>query len=118
MPLTIVARVWPRRSRAARLTSPRERRRLARELEGLIAAARDRSRPRGAEVPVNRAEVIACSELIHELADDLSGDAPLRPPGIAMLRRLLRDGGSPLYGPAEHSLESTLIHARDALLPD
>jgi hypothetical protein len=34
-----------------------------------------------------------------------------------MIRRLLRDGGSPLYGPAEHSLEATLKHARDALLP-
>jgi hypothetical protein len=117
MSQTIVARVWTRRSRAARLTSRRERQRLARELDGLIAAARDRSRPRGAQVPVNRAEVIACTELIHELADDLRGDATLQPPGIAMLRRLLRDGGSPLYGPAEHSLESTLIHARDALLP-
>jgi hypothetical protein len=113
---TIVARVWPRRSRAARLTSQGERQRLARQLEGLISAARDRSQPHGAQVPVNRAEVIACSELIHELADDLRGDAPLQPPGIAMLRRLLRDGGSPLYGPAEYPLESTLVHARDALL--
>ena len=105
--------------RAAELTSPGERRALADQLDGLVDEVTGPPSLRGAAAPVARDAVRACRELLLELADDLRQAKLIRPQGTALLRRLLRDGGSPLYAPGEtHALQVALIEARAALLLD
>jgi hypothetical protein len=107
------------RWRAAQMTSQRERRRIAEEIDGVLEAAAGPPRPRGAAVPLDRAGVLACDGLLRVLADDLRHADLVQPRGVALLRQLLRDGGSPLYAPeAEGSLDRSLRHARAALLLD
>jgi hypothetical protein len=107
------------RWRAAQLTSPRERRGLADEIDRVLEAAAQPARPRGAAVPLDRAAVLACGGLLRVLADDLRHAELVQPRGVALLRQLLRDGGSPLYAPeAEGSLDRSLRRARAALLLD
>jgi hypothetical protein len=107
------------RLRAAQLTSPRERGRLAEELDGVLEAAAQPAGLRGAAVPLDRRAVLACGGLVRVIADDLRHAELVQPRGVALLRQLLRDGGSPLYAPeVEGSLDRSLRHARAALLLD
>jgi hypothetical protein len=107
------------RWRAAQLTSDRERRGLANEIDRVLEAAAQPARLRGAAVPLDRSGVLACGGLLRVLADDLRHAGLVQPRGVALLRQLLRDGGSPLYAPeAEGSLDISLRRARAALLLD
>lgn len=105
--------------RASELTARGERRALADQIDALVDEVIAPPRRRGAAAPVDRDGVRACLRLFIELADDLRRAERLRPQGVALLRVLLRDGGSPLYAPgASRALHIALIEARDALLLD
>jgi len=105
--------------RAAELTARGERRALADQLDALVDEVIAPPRPRGAAAVVDRDGVRACLRLFVELADSLRQAERIRPEGVALLRVLLRDGGSALYSPgASRALQTALIEAQDALLLD
>jgi hypothetical protein len=106
----LAARAWQLAHRATRA-------RLACALDNVLAELAGAPGPRaGAAVPVDRREAaIARSELIR-LADRLRDGRPIAAKGIAMLRRLLCDGASPLYLPdADDELWRALRRAAIAL---
>lgn len=87
-------------ARAWQLTRPRACARIARTLTAVLAEAERPIAPRGAAVPVRRAEVeMARDELVRAVAR-LRDPRPVRPRGVVMLRRLLADGDGPLYAPS------------------
>jgi hypothetical protein len=103
--------------RARQLTSPRRRQRLADRLERVVQDAASPQPARSSAVPLNREEIRRCAGLLYNLAAELRDDQPVTPRGVLVLRRLLYDGGSPLYaGEADGALELELRHARAALL--
>jgi hypothetical protein len=107
------------RWRAAQLTSARVRRGLATEIDRVLEAAAQPPRPRGAAVPLDRSAVLACDDLLRGLAHDLRHAEPVQVRGVALVRQLLRDGGSPLYAAeAERALDESIRRARAALLLD
>src|SRR5262245_50365371 len=104
--------------RAAQLARPRPRRRYANSLRNVIAAAE--APPRGlygAEVAVNRREVLAARSVMLDLAEALEGSDPVDPRGVAITAATLRDGNSPLYThTADGELARQVVAARDGLL--
>jgi hypothetical protein len=104
--------------RAEQLCSARNRRALARGLERVIDAAEERPHPYSSAVPLRRAAIVDSREGMLELAAELrdtNQDVNVR--GIALVERLLTDGGSPLYMQKdEESLDGAISHARAALL--
>jgi hypothetical protein len=107
------------RWRAVQLTSPRERLGLAEEIDSLLEVAARPPRPRGAAAPLDRSAVIACDELLRELAYDLRRAEPVQARGVALVRQLLRDGGSPLYAAdTDGALGRSIRHVQAALLLD
>jgi hypothetical protein len=86
--------------RAAWLTRSRTRDRLAASIDHVLAAA-DRRVPRlSSAVEPDRREVIAARPHLAELRELLRSTTPVYAQGVAMLRQLLRDGGSSVYVPA------------------
>jgi len=85
-------------ARALQLTSPRNRRRLARSLQRLLQDAND---PRiyfmSAVVPPSRSQVREARSLIVEIVSRLRSGDPVDAPGVARLATLLRDGAGPCY---------------------
>ena len=79
--------------RAAQLVRPR----LADDLRRAVTAP---GRPRGAGVPVCRAEVLDAAPALLALADDLDDVRDPAARGVALTLALLRDGGGPLYRPS------------------
>jgi hypothetical protein len=107
------------RWRADQLTAPLARQGLADEVDRLLEDAARASRPRGAAVPLDWPGVWACGELLRELAHDLRHAELVYARGVALVRELLRDGGSPLYvADTEGALDRAIKHARAALLLD
>ena len=109
------------RWRARQLTSHRNRRRLAKEVERVLNAAG--TRPPwlgGSAAPLNRVEIARCRELLQALASDLRGAEPVALRGVALTAQLLHDGCSPLYAPhppaVAGELERDIRRARAALL--
>lgn len=104
--------------RAEQLCSARNRRALARGLERVIDAAEERPHPYSSAVPLRRAAILDAREGMLELAAELrdtNQDVNVR--GIALVERMLTDGGSPLYMQNdEESLGGAISHARAALL--
>jgi hypothetical protein len=101
-------------ARAVRLTSASMRREVARGLDRL---ARDEHETRGRwqVLPSRRAAAVNAPEL-HALATRLREPGPLYARGIAMLSRLLTDGGGPAYDDAGGDLlAQRLLDARVAL---
>lgn len=87
-------------ARAWQLTHPRARAQMARALMAVLADA-DAPVPRGgAAVPVCRTEVEAARDELVRAVARLRDPRPVRPRGMAMLRRLLADGDGPLYAPS------------------
>jgi hypothetical protein len=84
-----------RRTRALR----RRRAHLADGLERAVrAAATPRLRgPLSAAIPVDAAEVRATRRLLLELAFRIRADEAAQPAGLLLARRLLTDGGGPLF---------------------
>jgi glycine/D-amino acid oxidase-like deaminating enzyme len=84
--------------RAGELRSPRHRRRLARSIERVAGESDVTRRPAfTAAVPLVREQVADARESLLFLAHLLRRAERVRPVGIAMVRRLLTDGGSVLY---------------------
>ena len=83
--------------RAAELTALRERRILARSLQGV---AREVSAPRATitAVPLNRRDLAPHIEEIEQLAQRLEDlELPVTAVGVLCVRDLLTEGGGPLY---------------------
>jgi hypothetical protein len=103
--------------RARKLTSPRFRARLAARIRNVVDAAGERPRGLSSQVPLARGEILQERVLLLELASDLCGDEHLSPRGVALVERLLTDGGSPIYrGAGPGTLRGAVVHARAALL--
>jgi hypothetical protein len=103
--------------RARQLVSPRERRRLARDLRGAVAYVdRVDSRPTISAVVIDRAAVRSARQAIVRLAERLEGWAPVSPRGVALTRVLLTDGLSPLFNPnSEQSVIEAMWEIDDTL---
>lgn len=96
--------------RSARLTSEGGRERLAASLDRVLDAAVRPAQRRSAAVPPCRDEVVAAGPLLIQARALLRSRTPVYSQGAARLEDLLRDGGSPLYWPAQpgalsHELE-------------
>jgi hypothetical protein len=101
-------------ARAATLCSRRTRTELAAGLERSLAAARGPQRRWWAVSP--HSPLLASADEVRELAELLRGEAPLRAAGVAMLKRLLTDGGGPAYRGRPHAAARPLREARAAML--
>jgi hypothetical protein len=101
--------------RARQLTSRRIRAGLAASVRNLLEAAE--ARPRfSAAIPVQRHAILAERVLLLGLIADLESGDDLKPRGIALVERLIIDGGSPVYVEApDGSLHEALTQARAAL---
>jgi hypothetical protein len=105
--------------RAEQLRSARNRRVVARGLERIIEAAEEeRLHPYSSAVPLRRAAILDAREGILELAAELRETTQaVNVRGIALVERLLTDGGSPFYVQNdEETLDGAISHARAALL--
>ena len=89
--------------RAARLTSDRSRIRLAEEVDRVITAATRPTVGFSSAVPLDVREVAAAAPRLIEIRELLRSRFPVYANGVAMLKRLLRDGGGPLYSPPLYS---------------
>ena len=104
--------------RAEQLRSPRNRRILATSLEGVIDAAEEPPRPYSSSVPLRRAAILEERAGLIGLAAELRDTGtPVNVRGVALVDKLLSDGGSPLYTESpDETLEGAIGHARAALL--
>ena len=75
----------------------RRRRVVANGLENAVRRAHQPRPPLTAEGAVDRAAVVACEDRLLALAAILRSERELPAAGVAEVRRLLTDGGSPLY---------------------
>jgi hypothetical protein len=93
------------------------RRAVAQEIERVIDAAEERPSPYSAAAPLRSAAILEQRPIFLSLAGDLRDtDQRVSVRGVALIERLLRDGGSPLYVETlDESLEGALRHARSAL---
>jgi hypothetical protein len=108
--------------RRTRLLHRRYRARVAASLRGLIEAARRNERTRfTARLQIKRREVLESEPLILTLADELEQEERVSARGVILADRLIRDGGSPVYGPDPirhpplETVETAVKHARAAL---
>jgi hypothetical protein len=93
--------------RAARLTTRKGRAKLAASAEAVLAAAaRPPAVPTSAVEP-QRDEIISAAPLLIEIVELLRSTTPVYSQGVAMLKRLLQDDGSPVYAPTSRG---TLDH--------
>jgi hypothetical protein len=100
--------------RAARLTSPRMRSRVADHLERLLEAAE--APPSRRRVTPRRTVVLAEAAQLRETAALLRRPTPVYARGVALLTRLLADGTGPAYAPSrEGAFAERLREARAAL---
>lgn len=103
-------------ARAARVTDERFRARVADGLAAAIDRASNERSAFSAAIPVQWAQVQNARAELTELIDELRAPWPVRPQGVAMARRLLLDGGGPLYAPAPSgTLRSAAWTALDRL---
>ena len=103
--------------RAAQLTRPMQRTRLAASLRDAVCSLDDTALARylRPEAPVEAASVRACAREIEDLARALTAPSPdVR--GVAIVRNLLTDGTGPLYD-SRHvdELREAVLTARAAL---
>jgi hypothetical protein len=99
--------------RARQLASARFRAGLAASIQNVIDAAEEPPRALSAAVPLRRRAILTERPLLLQLAEDLHSGDELKPRGIALVERLLTDGGSALY--SEGNLHEELGRARAAL---
>jgi hypothetical protein len=84
-------------ARSWQLTRPAACRRLAARLEALLTESGRPQSHRSGPVPVCRPEVKAARSEILRIAARLREPRAVRPAGVVLLRRILCDGGGPLY---------------------
>ena len=101
--------------RAAELASARERRLLARSLNGIVREL-DANRLPGSS-PLNRIALRPHADRIAAIADRLAQlERPVAVLGILLIHDLLSDGGSPLYDRRRvEEISGTLASILDAL---
>jgi hypothetical protein len=106
--------------RAEQLCSDRNRRVVARGLERVIEAAEEQPHPHSSAVPLRRAEILSERDALLGLAAELRDTSQeVNVGGVALVERLLTDGGSPLYtASADETLDGAIRQARAALLLD
>jgi len=106
-----------RRLRAKQLLDPVTRRRLARSLREVVAAAeRPGAAQLGSAVPVRREAVMSLREGLLGLAERLELPVAVNPSGVARAAVLLTDGMGPLYScSSPHSLTEALWWVVDGL---
>jgi len=80
-----------------RLTSVRERRRVAATLNDVLGDARLGRPASSARLPLAQPAVTAAAGDIDHIAARLRGPRPVRAGGVARVRLLLADGAGPLY---------------------
>ena len=97
--------------RAQQLLGLRERRGLAATLRAQVAAARDPAPMRHAVIPVSRSAVLQCATELTDLAALLARPGPVTPRGVALVRRLICEGGGPLYRRSGDGCGSELVVA-------
>jgi hypothetical protein len=103
-------------ARAAQLTSPRSRRRVAAGLAGAFQSAQNR-RPRiAAALPPQASEVLEARAVLNALRRRLGGSGAVNARGVAMLLELLSDSASPLYQHGEKGLLGSRLRAAAAAL--
>jgi hypothetical protein len=103
--------------RASQLTSPRRRRQMAKTLRSAVAEARHPSVTRSLVSILNRRAVLEAVGAIQATIARLADPEPVAVKGMAMLERMITDGGSsPLYSPAEPgTLRRQLLVAKGEL---
>ena len=104
------------RARCTRLLDRTYRSAVADQLRKLIEAVERAERNRfRAQIPIREPEVSEARDLILDLADEVEGDPSVRPRGVILADRLIRDGDSPVYWPCDESVETAVKHAHAAL---
>jgi hypothetical protein len=103
--------------RAHLLCSPGSRERLARGLERIMRQASESAPRRRPLARVHRTAVKECAQDLEALVRRLRDGKPVDPRGVALTRRLLTDGTSPLYHRAVQPLRYEIRSARFALDP-
>ncbi|MCW2650347.1 MAG: hypothetical protein QOE41_4705 [Mycobacterium sp.] len=93
---------------AARLTSTRERERLARALRRIASDARNPNPGIRVGVAPHGAAILAVEDLVDEVTLLLRRHGPVRARGIARLRMLLSEGNGPLYRSGRGSLAAAM----------
>jgi len=107
-----------RRIRGERITSRRQRERVADGLARVVRDAQAVTHGFSAAVHPDRREVLAARTVIAALHRRLRAPEPVTPRGVILLRGLLTDGNGPLYRPSEPgALGSRLRAAAAALEP-
>jgi hypothetical protein len=102
------------RVRSQMLLEPRNRAAVANALRRMVAISGDH-KVLGAGLHVKRKELFDSRPLILSLADEIEAEPDLRPRGIILADRLVRDGESPVYWPRKESVEAAVNQARAAL---
>jgi len=83
--------------RAAQLTDPHTRRRVATVLDRILEEAAGPPAPFSSKVPLARTAIVACAPRICEIAGRLECGVPVAVQGVAQATVLLHDGDSPLF---------------------
>jgi hypothetical protein len=98
--------------RAAYLTGARHRRRLAADWDDVAARARRPWSPASAQLPVDRAAVLAAADRINDVADVLRSGRQVTARGVALARALLTFANSPVYRGSRTTEDLTAAVAR------
>jgi hypothetical protein len=104
------------RARRDRLLSPHYRAAVADALRRMVDAAElGRHNWFSARLHLRKKEVHEARSEILALADEVEEDPSVRPRGVILADRLIRDGDSPVFWPCDDSVERAVSHARAAL---
>ena len=101
--------------RADQITGRPARRRLGRELRRAVASIDEPARARR-PIPVNRRAVESCVSDLLALAERVAEARRPRAFGVAMVRRLLFEGTSPLYLKTDPTRLANAVHAAQRAL--
>lgn len=85
--------------RAAQLTEPDTRRRIAASIDRVIDEAAGPPAPLSSKVPLARGAIVTCAPRLCQIAGRLEGNGALAARGVAQAAMLVREGDSPLYSP-------------------
>jgi hypothetical protein len=100
---------------ARKLTAVGTRRRLARAIERLPTEAQDAGRAASVSVPLHGPTVLGAQPVLQDLANTLVTPGPVGVQGVALVRLLLGDGGSPLFGNDVRALTDAVVQAMEGL---
>lgn len=100
------------------LISAKNRRKLSQEILQILHKAERPRSPFDPTVPICRRKILNAREALEAITDRVQDAGPVATPGMAQVRRLLRDGSGPLYEhPFADDLRGPLEAAITALTP-